>query len=115
MYELILDGSTRTMWYLKAAAIGMGVLFVLGLALFLLFRKRAGSLVKLTAFVGIGAIGAALFLAPLSPYAHYRRRLEPSIKAGEELFRRYEDYQQANGHYPESVDTVYFDDLAAFD
>ena len=114
-YELILDGSTVRMWYLRLAVIGTLWSLTLALALFLTIKRRQKAALWLAALLGVALLGFLLSGARLSPYAHYRRRLEPSVALGEELFRRYEAYRAEKGHYPASVAEVYFDELEHFD
>jgi len=115
MYELVLDRSTLAFWLAQFSF----VTFVFFLALtglwLAIFKKRSKGLALLAGLLCVGSIAVISLHTTLSPFAYHRRRLEPAVVAGEELFRRYEGYRREQGRYPASIGVVYFPGLDRFD
>jgi len=114
MYELVLDRSTLAFWLLQFS--GVTFVFFLSLAgLWLaIFKRRSKGLAVLAGLLCAGSIAVISLHTTLSPFSYHRRRLEPAIVVGEELFQRYEDWRE-HGSYPASIDVVYFPGLDRFD
>lgn len=114
MYELTLDNSSVFFWRLTLLC----VLARLGISLvalgFVALRRRHRRLVFVATALLVLAV-AGLVVTTLSPFSYYRRKIEPSIVVGEELYRRYSDYQTEHSRYPLTIGDVYFQGLDAFD
>ncbi len=115
MYEIVLDRSTLAFWLVQFSVVTF--VFFLSLAgLWLaIFKKRSRSLAFLAGLLCAGSVAVIALHTTLSPFAYHRRRLEPAIVAGEELFRRYEGYRSEHDRYPTSIGVVYFPGLDRFD
>lgn len=121
MYELTLDNTSITHWFILYAASLLLLFLALGGAALLTsptIRQRLAPLwlalaIVLIAGAGMGAV-SALHQLTWSPTSYYRQRIAPSIAAGETLLRRYEAYRQAHGHYPANPGVVAFPELDHF-
>ena len=115
MYELILDRSTLASWLGQFSVVTM-VFLLSARGLWLAISKKRSR--RLTVPAGLLCLGSMAVIAlhtTLSPFAYRRRRLEPALVVGEELFRRYEDYRREQGRYPAAIGVVYFPGLDRFD
>ncbi|MEA3377062.1 MAG: hypothetical protein U9R72_12790 [Chloroflexota bacterium] len=106
-YELILDRSTLAVWLAQFSAVASVFLLSVGGLWLPLFERKSRGLAVAAGLLCVGSIAAIAFHTTLSPFAYHRRRLEPAIMVGEELFRRYADYRSQHGGYPASIDVVY--------
>ncbi len=113
MYDLTLDSGTRALWrlglYVTLVVLCVSLLFLLWAAI-----ARRRRLALAAGLIGVLAVLAMASLTP-SPYTFVRHRIEPSIRAGEEVYRRYADYHQQHGRYPTSVEEIYLPELDRFD
>lgn len=115
MYELILDRGTILIWRLMFLIIVVIPFLVsLGLLYVAVIKKKSRLLALVASPVLVGSMLAG-FYTTLSPYAFYRHKIEPSVTIGEEVFKRYENYKEEHGHYPPSVNEIYFAQLDDFD
>jgi hypothetical protein len=115
MYELILDRSMLAFWLAQFSAVAIVFLLSVGGLWLAIFKKRSAGLAAAAGLLCVGSIAAVVLHTTLSPYTYHRRRLEPAIVAGEELFRRYEGYRREHGRYLASIGVVYFPGLDHFD
>jgi hypothetical protein len=115
MYELVLDRSTLAFWLAQFSVVTFVFFLALAGLWLAIFKKRSKGLALLAGLLCIGSIAVIALHTTLSPFAYHRRRLEPAIVVGEELFRRYEDYRREHGRYPSSIGVVYFPGLDRFD
>ena len=81
---------------------------------FAITRKKHRFLIFVAAPIFVSSM-AALYHTTLSPYSYYRKKIEPSIVIGEEVFRRFHNYKEEYGQYPSSISEVYFAELDHFD
>jgi hypothetical protein len=114
MYELVLDRSTLAFWLVQFSVVTLVFFLSLGGLWHAIFKKRSKGLALLAGLLCVGSIAVIALHTTLSPFAYHRRRLEPAIAEGEELFRRYEDYRREHGRYPASIGAVYFPGLDRF-
>jgi len=114
MYELVLDGSTVSAWFIAFGSVVL--LFSLSLiGLWLAIgRCKSRTLALLSGSLCLISI-CAFSCTTLSPYVYYRRHIEPGIALGERVFQRYEEYKEERGSYPASIGEVYFAELDRFD
>lgn len=114
MYQLALDRSTIMMWNticLVAVTVFVGSL---GFLYFAIANKKSWFLSCLSGLILVSSL-VAIFHTTLSPYSYYRKKIEPSILTGEEVFRRYQDYEKEDGEYPDSIGEIYLAELDYFD
>ena len=112
MYELTLAAETRGFWQL-------GFFFTLTVLAILLIGLRWALSARRRGWMGAFGLVAVLVCLVVvwltfSPYTFVRQRIEPSIQAGEEVYRRYVEYNERHGRYPNSVEEVYFPELDQF-
>lgn len=115
MYELILDRSTLAVWLAQFSVVTIAFLLSARGLWLAIFKKRSRRLAVPAGFLCLGSIAAIALHTTLSPFAYHRRRLEPAIVVGEELFKRYDTHRSEHGRYPASIDVAYFPALDRFD
>lgn len=115
MYELVLDRSTLAFWLVQFSVVTFVFFLALAGLWLAIFKQRSKGLALLAGLLCIGSIAVIALHTTLSPFAYHRRRLEPGIVVGEELFRQYEEYQDAYGRYPGSIGVVHLPGLDRFD
>ena len=114
MVELTLDNSSVFFWRLMFLFV-LALLSVSLVALgFVALRRHHKRLAFVAAALLVLAV-AGLVYTTLSPFSYYRRKIEPSLAVGDELFRRYSDYRTEHGRYPLNIDEVAFQELDTFD
>jgi len=107
MYELSLDNSTIFLWRLMFLFF-LALLGVSLVALWVAVGRRKGKLLGFVAATILVCAVAGLYHTTLSPFSYYRKKIEPSITIGEDLFRRYSNFEAEHGRYPLTIDEVYF-------
>jgi hypothetical protein len=114
MYQLTLDRGTIVLWNVVFRLAVTIFVVSLGLLCLAIAKKKSWLLSSVAGLILVSS-ALAIFHITLSPYSYYRRKIEPSIAIGEEVFKRYQDYRKEHGQYPNSIREIYFAELDYFD